>query len=214
MSRERRALATFLVLAALATAPAILLRPSIPVRPTATARTGIQEGGAPSTPVAVSSRRSNLKAARAQARSAARARRVAEVLAQHRAQAGARACDTVPLYPLALWRAQGRDRGLLRAVNAVPGVPVVTSMESFSLGRDMWLGGRGVPTAFRFYAQRMQPIGFALMPASSRRTIGVRPTGPVDSPPLLYVNQTGAALMQGLRTGEVRLTLFCGTVEL
>ncbi|MFL5800059.1 MAG: hypothetical protein ACJ77A_19280 [Actinomycetota bacterium] len=213
MSRERRALAAFLVLAVLATVPAILLRPSSPPRSAPAARTG--EDGAPRPEIVATDLSKRLRAAaRDHARTAARNARVAEVLAEHRAQAGARKCDTVPLYPLALRTAQGRDESLLRALNAIPGVPLVTRMESFSLGRDMWLGGSGVPMAFRFYAQRMHLVGFAAMPASSRRVIGVRPTGPVDSPPLLYVTRTGAALLQGLRTGEVRLSLLCGPVEL
>jgi hypothetical protein len=212
MSRERRALAALLVLAALATVRAILLRPSSAVRSAPAAQTG---GHGESRPEVVSAGLpKQVRAERAKSRTASRNAQIAAVLAEHRAQASARTCDTVPLYPLALRSAQGRDRSLLRAVNAVAGLPVVTRMESFSLGRAMWLGGRGVPTAFRFYAQRMQPIGFAVMLASSRRVIGVRPTGSVDSPPLLYVNQTGAALMQGLRTGEIRLTLFCGAFEL
>jgi hypothetical protein len=120
----------------------------------------------------------------------------------------------VPLYPLARRTAQQRDVALIRAMNRVLDVPPVFRMEQFSLGRKAWLGGGTIPDAFEFYGQRMRPIGFEEMSESVRREIGVRPTGTVDSPELLYVNRTGAALLQGRPGGEVRLTLFCGPVEL
>jgi hypothetical protein len=123
-------------------------------------------------------------------------------------------CDTVPVYPLAVRVSTRRDVALLRAVNRVPGVPVVSRMERFSLGKHDWLGDHGVGDAFGFYRSRLRPMGFAGMPESTRREIGVRATGSVDSPPLLYANATGAALLQGLPNGVVRLTLFCGPVEL
>jgi hypothetical protein len=89
-------------------------------------------------------------------------------------------------------------------------MPLVTKMERFTLGRRAWLGDRLHPDVFRFYRARMRAIGFAAMSPAVRHLIGVRPTGSVDSPALLYAYPAGAALVQGLRSGEVRLTLFCG----
>jgi hypothetical protein len=138
----------------------------------------------------------------------------AMVAALIQSRARATTCESVPLYPLARRTQQARDLPLLRAVNRIPGAPIVSKMERFSLGKSDWLGGDGFPDAFAFYRQRMRPIGFAAMPASVRQEIGVRPTGSVDSPALLYVNRTSAALLQGREGGQVRLTLFCGSVEL
>jgi hypothetical protein len=122
-------------------------------------------------------------------------------------------CPAVPLYPTAQRVPQERDRLLLRAVNRVHDVPVVTRMERFSLGHEAWLGGGRLPDVFTFYVRRMEPIGFELMPAPVRREIGVRPSGEVDSPEVLYANPAGAALVQARPGGEMRLTLFCGPVE-
>ena len=119
-------------------------------------------------------------------------------------------CPAVPVYPLAISMPRHRDGALLRAVNRAPGVSHLTGMNSFSLGTSAWLGGNGAPDAFEYYSERMNPVDVAEMPASTRRAIGVRPSGPVDSPPLLYVSKAGAALLRGTNGGVVLLTLFCG----
>jgi hypothetical protein len=207
MGQERRALGAFLILAMLAAIPAVILRPSRPSRPALAERPGISHRVTFSRPTTMAR-----NAVENMAPSAARASRAA-VLAERRARAAERKCTSVPLYPPALPAAHHRDPALVRAVNDVRGVPPVTTIESFSLGHSAWLGGGALPTVFRFYQLRMHPIGFAVMPANTRRAIGIRPRGPVDSPPLLYTNRAGAALVQGLHSGDVRLTVFCGPVE-
>jgi hypothetical protein len=212
VSRERRALAAFLVLAVLATVPAVLFRAgAADRRASATSRRAI---GCCTGVVSASGRVEERTAARMMAANARQQERAARIAASRAARDRATTCPSVPLDPLARPVPQHRDVQLLRAVGRVPGVPPVTRMERFSLGHRAWLGTDGVPVVFEFYRQRMRPVGFAAMPASVRREIGVSPTGPVDSPALLYASGTGAALLQGLTGGEVRLTLFCGPVEL
>ena len=210
MSRERRALAAFLVLAAVATVPAVLLHPGSDARAAAhPARLGSTASLADVRTVP----EAGMFSARMMARRAVLAARSELTVAAPHGDP-AQICTSVPRYPAALRVEQRMDQRLLQALGAVPGVPPVTKMERFSLGRSAWLGGDGLPTVFGFYAARMRPIGFAAMSASVRREIGVRPTGSVDSPPLLYVNRTSAALVQGSNSGVVRLTLFCGPIEL
>ena len=62
---------------------------------------------------------------------------------------------------------------------------------------------------FGFYGRRMQAVQFWDMTARLRNLIGVRPSGPVDSPLLLYVNDSGFALVHVEQNGELQLTLFC-----
>jgi len=216
VTKERRAVAAFLVLAALAVLLAVLVRPS---STTGTrARTVANRGpkmccpNFPNDHFDAMSRPRSL--ARTLARTMANTAQAAERAALRREAAVASVCRTVPLYPLARPATRRRDPALLRAVLGVPGVPVVNRMERFSLGRSDWLGGSGVAPAYAFYGREMRPIGFASMPEATRRRIGVRPTGPVDSPPILFANRTGAALLQAPEDGVVRLTLFCGPVEL
>lgn len=124
-------------------------------------------------------------------------------------------CASLPLYPSASRLRQRFDAHLLDAVNEVPAVPEVVQMEQFSLGRSSWLGGGSVPDVFTWYSRRLEPIGFERIPEAVRLEIGLRPIGTVDSPELLYAAPIGAALIQGVRGGrEVRLTLFCGPVDL
>jgi hypothetical protein len=212
VSREQRALAAFLVLAAVATVPAFAFRSSQHARPTAAhAAQGSPTTRAPS---------AEGKHARIVAVHMAAGHAMAAELAARRAASRgdpAQICTSVPRYPTAVRVEQHPDQRLLGALGAlgtIPSVPPVTKMERFSLGRSTWLGGGDLATVFGFYSTRMRPIGFAAMSESVRREIGVRPTGTVDSPPLLYVNRTGAALVQGSDSGVVRLTLFCGPVEL
>jgi len=209
VSREQRALAAFLVLAAVATVPAFVFRSNPHAHPRAThAAQSSPSTRAPS---------AHGKHARIVAVHMAAGEAIAAQLAARRAASRgdlAQICTSVARYPTAVRVEQQQDQPLLGALGTVPGVPPVTKMERFSLGRSMWLGGGDLATVFGFYSARMRPIGFAAMSESVRREIGVRPTGTVDSPPLLYVNRTGAALIQGSNSGVVRLTLFCGPVEL
>ena len=200
VSRERRALAAFLVLAAVATLPALVLRPGPP--PSAAA----QRAPRPHEPSAAA-------AYVLSARRAAAAARQAELTAAFRHGVPAQVCARVPQYAAARRIEQQRNPALLRALDSVPGMPLVTRMERFSLGHSAWLGDGRVPDVFRFYGARMHPVGFEEMSPAVRRAIGVRPTGSVDSPPLLYTNRTGAVMVQGLPGGAVRLTLFCGAVD-
>jgi hypothetical protein len=208
MTRERRALAAFLGLAMLATTLAVLVRPHSAGRRQAAplVRTATRVPDAATVADRLVRARSAARTAAARARRAELAGRVDRIRSSR--------CPSVPLYPLARRVPQRRDGLLLRAVNGIRAVPVVNGMERFSLGHAAWLGGDGVPVVFQFYRHRMRPVGFAEMSAGERRGIGVRPVGTVDSPPLLYVQRTGAALVQALRGGRVQLTLFCGPVDL
>jgi hypothetical protein len=210
VSRERRALAAFLVLAAVATAPAIVLRAHSGSGAAAQpVRIGLAKTPAPSRETS----EARVVSARMSAgRAAIAARDAAGAATRHGDPA--QGCTDVPRYPTALLVEEHRHARLIGAIATVPRVPPVTEMERFSLGKSAWLGEGGLPTVFGFYSARMRGIGFAAMSSSTRRVIGVRPTGSVDSPPLLYANRTGAALVQGSRSGVVHLTLFCGPVEL
>ncbi len=70
--------------------------------------------------------------------------------------------------------------------------PALGEAEAWLVPAGAWLGtGRDI---LAFYERRMTPVTFDDMSRSLRELLGLRPTGSIDSPPLLYVKE-GVALL-------------------
>ncbi len=102
------------------------------------------------------------------------------------------------------------DQSVVHAINALTVGPHLDAAGTLRAPFQDWTSGmqRG-KDLLSFYAKRMRPVNFWDMTARLRNLIGVRPRGTVDSPPLLYVNPSGAVLLRPHPNGTLDLVLLC-----
>lgn len=82
------------------------------------------------------------------------------------------------------------------AVNDLGLLPPLTEAGAWQVDAETWLAPPGHGRViFDWYARRMEPVDFRDLGTGLRKLLGVRPRGPVDSPPMLYVNDRGAVLV-------------------
>ena len=181
MSRERAALVALCVLFALAAAPALLLRAGTPA--TAASRHAASEAatGGPIVDVSVA------------------------VVPLPCLKAG------IPVFPGATPTfPTGFDPTTVHAINALGVAPKLDAAATLRLPFRTWTAGmQHRKDLLSFYAKRMQPVNFWDMSTRLRTAIGVRPRGTVDSPPLLYVNPSGAVLLRPHDDGSLDVIVMC-----
>lgn len=118
----------------------------------------------------------------------------------------------IPIFPGAVSIAPPEDAvQLLEAVDGEDLTCPVSGVDAVFVSPELWLAPPGPgPSPFAFYERRMRPVAFEEMGREFRALIGLRPAGPVDSPPLLYVSPGGALLIRPSDDGALTLLrMFC-----
>lgn len=108
---------------------------------------------------------------------------------------GGLACHPVgpPIYPGAEPIAVPADAAaIMHEVGLLGRTPPLAEAEAWLVPGRRWLAAGN--DIFSFYERRMTPVTFDEMTRSLRELLGLRPTGLIDSPPLLYL-RGGVALL-------------------
>jgi len=102
------------------------------------------------------------------------------------------------------------DQNVATAINELHVAPRLTGSAILRAPFGTWTAGmQQGKDLLSFYANRMRPVNFWDMSVGLRNAIGVRPRGTVDSPPLLYVNASGAVLLRPHDDGSLDLVVLC-----
>ncbi|MDP9341475.1 MAG: hypothetical protein M3Q23_05055 [Actinomycetota bacterium] len=117
----------------------------------------------------------------------------------------------IPIFPgAAPAPALAVDRSVARAITDLHLTPGLSGSAIFQAPFGTWTAGmQQGRDLLSLYADRMRPVNFWDMSVRLRNAIGVRPRGPVDSPPLLYVSPSGAVLLRPHPSGALDLILLC-----
>jgi hypothetical protein len=119
---------------------------------------------------------------------------------------------SVPLYPGARSGGTvGNESRMLEVLTRLGLTHPLTKVRTFAIPDGDWIGNARTPEdVFQFYQHRMNEVPIFRMGRELRSLIGVRPTGEVDSPPLLYVDESTAVVIRTLGKSEVGLLVAAG----